>query len=231
MTESRRLRSGFARPWYQPPRQRPSAPAAPAAPVAPATGPPPVPRHESRKEDPNKAPVVEKCGHTIHPAYAEFYPHLLCPLCRLEKTINEALRPAQILMERGGQVAWNNDILATTEKDSIEREQAKKFFHSIVPQSRKKAGKPKPFDLHVDEDGNISFPRARSGAWNRIRELEMFRDAEVAWYGLCPYEKVDEPLRVRVHDAWKHDALNALTRWEKKHREAVSDRVIKQMRM
>jgi hypothetical protein len=131
-------------------------------------------------------------------------------------------------MERGGQVAWNNDILATTEKDSIEREQANKFFHSIVPQSRNKARKLKTFDLHVDEDGNISFPRARSSAWNRIRELEMFGDAEIAWYGLFPYEKCDEPLRVRVHDAWKHDALNALTRWETKHREAVSDRVIKQ---
>lgn len=195
--------------------------------VESSSRPPPVPRRES-KEDSNEDPVAEKCDHTIHPAYADFYPHLLCPLCRLEKTIKEGLRPAQILIEKGGEEAWNNEIHTTTKKDSVERKRAIKYFHSIVPPSKNKSGKPKPFDSHVDEDGNISFTRARTGAWNRIWELEMFRDVENAWYEIVPLEKLEGPLRVRVLDAWKHDATIALTRWEKEYREAVSDSVIKQ---
>ncbi|KAG9205494.1 hypothetical protein G6514_008136 [Epicoccum nigrum] len=279
MTEPRKLRSGFVRPWYQPPpRRTPSAPVAPATLVVESdddeddvdcdddemtedidevdeegggkegggereggededdddtdTGssscPPSFSRRESRKDDSNEGPIAEKCGHTIHPAYAEFYPHLLCPLCRLEKTIEEALHPARILLGKSGKVAWIEEIHATTEKDSDEREQAKKYLHSIVPLSRSKAGKPKSFDLHVDEDDNISFPRARTGAWNRVRELELFRDAENAWNELFPFEKLEGPLRVRVIEAWGHDATIALTRWDKEHLEAISGSVTKQ---
>ena len=188
--------------------------------------PPPVPRRES-KEDSKKSPVVEKCDHTIHPAYAAFYPHLLCPLCRLEKTINEGRRPAQILMEKGGQQAWIKEFNTTMGKDSDERKLAKKEYYSIIPQSRKRSGKPKPLDLHVDKDGNISFPRARTGAWNMIRELEMFRGVENAWNEMLSLGKLEGALRVRILNARKHDATAALTRWEKEYREAVSDSVIK----
>ena len=41
-------------------------------------------------------------------------------------------------------------------------------------------------------------------------------------------EKLEGAMRVRVLEAWKHDATIALTRWEKEYREAVSDSVIKQ---
>ncbi|OSS53174.1 hypothetical protein B5807_02023 [Epicoccum nigrum] len=105
---------------------------------------------------------------------------------------------------------------------------AKKYLHSIVSLSRSKAGKPKSFDFHVDEDGNISFPRARTGAWDRVRELELFRDAENAWNELFPFEKLEGPLRVRVVEAWGHDATIALTHWDKEHLEAISGSVTKQ---
>jgi hypothetical protein len=81
--------------------------ALPCQPVDPTSTSFAFPEHDWPKDVP--LPVL--CGHPIHPAYADSYNNVHCPVCIMETAMNDLKSVQEFILRQGGMSRWKENLI------------------------------------------------------------------------------------------------------------------------